>query len=206
MISRLQGPVVLCSVVFLMTAYIMNIHWRNSLFYDGLEFIKVLQQSIISSPSAIFLNNVFSLLCSSKFKIVALAVLAILTKRKLALIVLLTFFVANVYLNSLSKLLFSDPRPFWYSTEIYQLEWKCPGQFGNPSGHSRSAAFLYYLIIADFAVGRRRLGGVWWVAIISIWALVPFSRLALGAHSSNQVIFGMLIGLAWLVIYRYGLQ
>lgn len=36
MISALQGPVVLTAMVFLVVAYILNIHWRASLFYNGL--------------------------------------------------------------------------------------------------------------------------------------------------------------------------
>jgi membrane-associated phospholipid phosphatase len=161
---------------------------------------------LLPYPIAIGFQNICSLLCASSFKAVVLAVVALVSRRKLAVVVFITFFIINVYLNTLSKLLFSDPRPFWFSTDILQLEWKCPGQFGNPSGHSRSAALFYYLIINDFIAKYGRPGCGWWAAIVCVWVLVPLSRLALGAHSSNQVLFGMLLGLAWLVFYRFGLQ
>jgi membrane-associated phospholipid phosphatase len=188
----------------MLIAYTLNIHWRLSLFYNGLEFIKHIQK-LFPSSTMIVIQNLVSILCTSWFKMLIIAIVAIALKRKIRVMVFVVFFISNVYLNSLSKLLFADPRPFWYTTNILQLEWKCPGQFGNPSGHSRDAAIFYYILIYDILLRRGGLG-YWWTAIVFVWVSVPFSRLYLGAHSSNQVILGLLIGLAWLVVYKFSLQ
>jgi membrane-associated phospholipid phosphatase len=37
-------------------------------------------------------------------------------------------------------------------------------------------------------------------------ALVMLSRMYLGAHSADQIVFGGLLGLALLVIYKYKLR
>ena len=36
--------------------------------------------------------------------------------------------------------------------------------------------------------------------------VVPFSRMYLGVHSLNQIFFGLSFGMAWIVLYRYGLR
>jgi hypothetical protein len=62
----------------------------------------------------------------------------------------------------------------------------------------------YEPILSDF-VGtgpRKVLIGVW--AIFS--ALVLLSRMYLGSHSLDQIIFGCLLGLAFLIIYKYQFQ
>ena len=63
---------------------------------------------------------------------------------------------------------------------------------------------LYEPLISDFlGTGPKRVFiGVW--AVLS--ALVMISRMYLGAHSLNQIIFGGLLGLSVLIIYKYKLR
>ncbi len=45
-----------------------------------------------------------------------------------------------------------------------------------------------------------------WAFLIFFGIIIPFSRMYLGVHSLNQVCFGLSIGIAWTVLYRYGLR
>lgn len=76
--------------------------------------------------------------------------------------------------------------------------------FGMPSGHSFIAFAMYELLLSDFVgTGRSRVYlYVWFFMAVG----VVISRMYLGAHSLDQVVYGTLIGLAFLVIYKYWLQ
>ena len=45
-----------------------------------------------------------------------------------------------------------------------------------------------------------------WVLLIVMGAVEPLSRMYLGAHSANQVLFGLVLGFLFLVAYKYVYQ
>lgn len=45
-----------------------------------------------------------------------------------------------------------------------------------------------------------------WAFVILFGIVVPFSRMYLGVHSLNQIFFGFSFGMAWILMYRYGLR
>ena len=45
-----------------------------------------------------------------------------------------------------------------------------------------------------------------WILLIIFGFLVPFSRTYLGVHSVNQVMFGLTLGVAATVMYRYAIR
>ena len=77
--------------------------------------------------------------------------------------------------------------------------------FGNPSGHSYVPFPLYEPLISNYLVGDKYLK-LAWLFILFFGVVVPFSRIYLGVHSLNQVLFGLRLGLAWVVLFRYGLR
>jgi membrane-associated phospholipid phosphatase len=85
------------------------------------------------------------------------------------------------------------------------LEWSCPGSFGFPSGHSWYAVLFYEPIISDF-IGSRGKNKYVLVFVLMTGLFVPLSRLYLGSHSLNQVVYGLFNSLCFLVLYRYILQ
>jgi membrane-associated phospholipid phosphatase len=105
------------------------------------------------------------------------------------------------YLNNLMKIIYQNPRPFWIDTE---LKLSCNGGFGNPSGHSMRSAAIYlafaHLITDKNFTSSRSLNVIWKSIIfsISIGLIIGImlSRVYLGAHSINQIIFGSLLGIA----------
>jgi len=79
----------------------------------------------------------------------------------------------------------------------------CSKEFGNPSGHSYSAAMVFIVLYLDLIHGERVTKaenlfkdsniiakvGIFLVGFI--WATtIPFSRYFLGVHSLDQIIYG----------------
>jgi membrane-associated phospholipid phosphatase len=63
------------------------------------------------------------------------------------------------------------------------LEWGCPNQFGNPSGHSWMVVLMYEPLITDF-IGSGWCGLTYLFPIV-VAVLVPISRMYLGVHAGN---------------------
>jgi len=100
------------------------------------------------------------------------------------------------YVNSIVKVLFASPRPFWVSAQVEPLS--VESTFGVPSGHAQNSAAIW----GTMAAGAQRAGKRWaWIAAFVIAFLVGFSRLYLGMHFLHDVVLGWLIGLALLFLF-----
>lgn len=94
-------------------------------------------------------------------------------------------------LNTLLKLVFHDPRPYWTDPSVrgrQSLE-----SFGMPSGHAQNGIAAW----GFFAAQTKR----WflWAGAAVIIVLIGVSRVYLGVHSIGQVLAGWAIGSALLV-------
>ncbi len=98
--------------------------------------------------------------------------------------------ITSVSLNSIFKLWFAGPRPYWVSDKV--IPFAAESSFGIPSGHAQNAVSVWG-IIASFI----RKTWVWTMAILLI-SFIGFSRLYLGVHFAHDVILGWLIGAAVL--------
>jgi len=96
--------------------------------------------------------------------------------------------------NSILKLIFHGPRPYWYDPRVLALAGE--SSFGVPSGHSQSAVVVWGSLAAS--IGKRWLGLLAGVLII----LIGLSRMYLGVHFPQDVLVGWLIGilLLWILI------
>lgn len=127
-----------------------------------------------------------------------------LVNRKLLLIVHLSYFIFATYIIALLKQAFQQSRPIWYDSRIENWEWFCPKDFGNPSGHSFAVALLYEPIVSDsIGYGKYR---PWTLVLVLLAIMVPISRMYLGVHSANQILFGLTLGLCFLILYKYVYQ
>jgi membrane-associated phospholipid phosphatase len=99
--------------------------------------------------------------------------------------------------NSILKMGFHQPRPYWYSAEVENLGQPWTG-FGIPSGHSMTPVSTYGLLATE--IKRNWAKVLIWVVIF----LIGFSRLVLGAHFLQDVLAGWAFGfiLLWLFL-RY---
>ena len=104
--------------------------------------------------------------------------------------------LASVYVNTLGKVLFAGPRPYWVSSHVRPL-W-AESSFGIPSGHAQHAMSIWGMT----AVVVKKT----WLTILCVFLIfmIGFSRLVLGAHFPHDVVVGWLFGgiLLW-VISRY---
>lgn len=101
--------------------------------------------------------------------------------------------LAGSAINTISKLAFAAPRPFWISDRIIAL--RTESSFGLPSGHAWTAAALW----GRLAVALQNRA--WRIGLIVLILLVGISRIYLGVHFPSDVIFGWLGGVAILGIF-----
>ena len=95
--------------------------------------------------------------------------------------------------NTLLKLVFADPRPYWYSDRV--LAYAAESSFGLPSGHSQISASVWGML----AFTARRWW--FWVFAIALVVLIGISRIYLGVHFPSDVLAGWAIGAALLVCF-----
>lgn len=84
------------------------------------------------------------------------------------------------------------------------LEWTCYTEFGCPSGHSMMGIILLEFMLRFFARVHKCVNnyiGIFYVLVMVMELLVMFSRVILGMHSLNQVLFGLMLGLYSSVPY-----
>ena len=98
------------------------------------------------------------------------------------------------YLTSITKLIHGDGRPFFEDNSLFQ---SCSGGFGNPSGHSLCSTGCYLAFAKLFIdyynlKGGKKVGAYSCALLVII--LINFSRLILGLHAIDQVIYGDIFG------------
>jgi membrane-associated phospholipid phosphatase len=103
----------------------------------------------------------------------------------------------NSGLNNIFKMTFREPRPFWVSSEIQQLD-QPTTDCGIPSGHSMTPKSIYGLVAVTL---QRR-----WVTVVMALLIffIGLSRMTLGVHFLQDVLVGWAFGLIFLWLYlRY---
>lgn len=96
--------------------------------------------------------------------------------------------------NSLLKLVFHDPRPYWIDRKINPLA--AESSFGMPSGHAQNSVVVWGALAYS-------LKATWtWIVALLLMLAIGLSRVYLGVHSWDEVIVGWVIGavLLWGLI------
>lgn len=96
-------------------------------------------------------------------------------------------------LNSALKLLFHQPRPYWYDIHVQGMAEET--SFGIPSGHAQNAVVVWGGLAAWISRGWA------WILTIVLIFLIGLSRIYLGVHFPTDVLVGWLIGMVILAIY-----
>jgi membrane-associated phospholipid phosphatase len=89
-------------------------------------------------------------------------------------------------INSILKVLFGMPRPYWVSDEIRAFSSET--SYGLPSGHAQNAIVLWGLIAA--------WSKQWWLrtVMVALIVMITISRNYLGVHFPSDSIAGLLVG------------
>jgi hypothetical protein len=94
--------------------------------------------------------------------------------------------------NSLLKLTFHAPRPFWVDSQIETL---LPANgFGMPSGHAQAATV--WVLIGTFLKNKYI-----WIIALFITLMIGLSRAYLGVHYPSQILTGWLLGILILIFF-----
>lgn len=119
--------------------------------------------------------------------------------KKKGIFVYITYGIGS-FLNAILKSTFCVYRPWIRSSEIKPLESAMAGATGYsfPSGHSTSASSVYLGIQNKYKQHK----AISILCIVMI-ALTMFSRLFVGVHTPQDVLVGLLIGVASLLICKY---
>lgn len=115
------------------------------------------------------------------------------------------------YVDHTSKILYRQERPIWINSDIdIHSEHSCG--YGNPSGHSLSSSCFYlsfWFILFELIKKKQFkdnykkniiIYGILLLCILIV-VLIMISRLYIGVHSLNQIIFGCLIGIGIFLIF-----
>lgn len=102
--------------------------------------------------------------------------------------------VATTGTNSILKLAFHSPRPFWVSSEVRAI--KLEASFGIPSGHAQNSTALW----GTWAASMKKRWA--WIVAILVAIFIGISRPVLGVHFPVDVLVGWLVGalLLWIFI------
>ena len=118
----------------------------------------------------------------------------------------LIIIIYSSYITGLFKMIYKEARPYWES-DI--LDIVCEKGYGNPSGHSLVGTCLYFslsfIIINYFSSlkNKRVLKIIIFLIFIIIALLIMISRFILSAHSINQIIYGLFLGLGLYLVFIY---
>jgi membrane-associated phospholipid phosphatase len=191
-------------LLYVLVMIIIELFYRNPLFNKSLELIPNLQsnQSVkgfwkfitifgtekVLIPFFLIFFNWYSLSKSFLY---------------------LTILIFSVYFDNVLKIIYNNPRPYWVSTAISSEN--CEGGYGNPSGHAFSSSCVY-LTIWHLTSDNEFFTKRYWLRVIYLGItlififLIMFSRLYLGVHSLNQLLFGFLLGLSLYVLIFLALE
>ena len=146
-----------------------------------------------------FLTAFMSIITNAGYDIAAIGITCLVYwcfNRKTGNRLLLTM-LFSLGLNQLLKLAFAAQRPWDKSSKLHTIESakEDAGGYSFPSGHTSNAAALYL----GLSHGKQ-VKLIWkilaWVLVI----LVAFSRLYLGVHTPQDVIFGLLLSLVVIFV------
>lgn len=136
----------------------------------------------------------------------------LISYRKLEILVFLIWFIFLSFVLSMLKsliqyyyFLFRQARPYWIAASgVQMLEWTCYTEYGCPSGHAMMGIILMEFIVRFFARSSRFVAKyivLFYFLIIFLELIVMFSRIFLGMHAINQVMFGFMIGVYSFIPY-----
>lgn len=114
---------------------------------------------------------------------------------------------SSTFLGNCLKIHLQEPRPFWIDRTVKSFE--CESGYGYPSDHVLTTVpsilmmyeIMYYRFELDKSVNSKIFYyvGIGTASIVCI--SVGFSRLVVGVHSLDQVVFGLLLG--FLIYFFY---
>lgn len=187
------------SSTVLAIAFALNQLYAEPLYRLGESLILWGQQ--YSSPPLDAFFIFFTFLIEPFFVIACLVVAIILLPKKLEATVISIAVLFNTYLFMVMKAFLTSPRPFWTHKHIRNIGYYCPKDYGSPSGHTEFAVFIFCIYLFHFNRHSKVTASLLGLAVV---VFVMLSRLYLGGHSLDQVIFGFIVAACFSLMYQFG--
>ena len=183
--------------LLLITIIVAELFYREPLFNYTLENVPIAQKKASKS-----LINFFKLM-SHLGGFIGNSIIMLVTVLFFPINKSFTFIMTSsfaIYVTNLFKIIYGNPRPYWEKYSIKSFD--CDGGFGNPSGHNLLSICNYFGIwfLVNFYTRIKNYKYIIIFKIISFLvimlflSLIGYSRYILGAHSINQIIYGLFLG------------
>jgi len=99
--------------------------------------------------------------------------------------------LGSFYLNSLLKDIIQDPTPF--------TRREAPG-FGFPSGHAQNSVAIWGYL--SYQAYKKNIKYLPWIFLVFVY-LIATARILNGSHDIDDVVGGLLVGIAFLLAFIY---
>ena len=197
-------------VVYFVISITVEIFYNQPLFEYSLTYEQTFQKNV---PQ--WIQDYFKFITgfgTEKYIVPVIVVVIIFVPLSKVLAICLSLFTC-LYLDNVLKLIYHDPRPYWVKPGLQDGK-HCDLGFGNPSGHSYVSTGTYlaiWCVITDYSFFTKKipgiilrffLCGVFLLLIITIM----LSRIFLGVHSLNQIIYGSNLGLGTFLLLFWVLE
>ena len=207
MVNKENVVKILIFLLFLTTIIITEIFYRNKLFNKSLTAEKNSQNFFGKK----FFKTYFSFFSLLGEKLIILPYIIFICTSPINYSLIQIFILdISIYFTTFFKSIYKNPRPFWINNDLLT---ECNGGYGNPSGHSITSTSVYLSMayfLSNYKYFRKsRLNQIIIYVCFSFLIFnIIFSRLYLGVHSINQVIYGFLIGLCifYFVFFIFQIQ
>ena len=187
-------------IIISVALFIIEFFYRDPLFNYSLDFEKNWQEK--ASKATITTFKIFTKI-GGEYLMAVPVIIVLWFFTLIKSFVYLMGFIFCLQFHSMMKIWYGNKRPFWHIESLYKGI--CDGGFGNPSGHSISTTFLYLSLFIYYKQSKFLKDKLIVVIIILVFCLfwtvmILLSRLILGMHSVNQVIYGTSLGLIFCVL------
>jgi membrane-associated phospholipid phosphatase len=112
------------------------------------------------------------------------------------------------YAVNITKMGYSEPRPYMILPPPAINVYGCSAEYGNPSGHALWAAAFHFFVFLDFChasnspIRSNLFYGLGLFFTVFFMFIIGFARFYEGVHSINQILYGWTIGL-WIAFYLH---
>ena len=188
---KLNILIIIISIIL----FIIEFFYRDPLFKYSLDFEKNWQENATKETITTF--KIFTKI-GGEYLMAVPVIIVLWFFTLIKSYVYLMGFIFCLQFHSMMKIWYGNKRPFWQDPSLYKGI--CDGGFGNPSGHSITTSFLYLSLFFYYTQAKVTRDKYKILIIILLFCLfwivmILLSRIILGMHSVNQIIYGTSLGL-----------
>jgi membrane-associated phospholipid phosphatase len=195
---------IVIAIIYFIIIILLELFYRKFLFEQFIPFQEYIQKE---RKIKILLNlcKILSIFGAEISTLFIFGIIFIFMPLNYSFLILQAI-VYSSYITNTLKMIYQSDRPNWHSD---YLTFSCNYGYGNPSGHSLTSISLY-LSLSHVLIKYFKIKGTFKKILFIFFTLFPIliaiSRFILAAHSLNQIIYGILLGLGlyYILIYIIG--